>query len=550
MSERTTEPLPPYVPITEFKYTAPPNEGWTYGQPVASTADGNAWVEGEDEGWTVFNTEQEDPRKLYLLLLSAIVPRPIALVSTVSLEGRENLAPFSWFNQVTPYPPIVSISILHRAHSAKDTLQNILDIKQFTANLISEPWVQQANISAIDTPSDVGEWPMTGLTKAPCVHVRPPRVKESACSFECELLQTVNIKDPATGDITTTLVLGSIKHIHVRNDVLNERGMIDPGKMKPVARMAGVGYARISEGYHIPLPSWSASQDAIRASVPWLEHSSSSNLEGVGYTHISEYKLTTSPNPTWKFGQPVESSPEGQAWLEGEKAGWTVIDTQKDDRRTWMGRRRQLYQFLVSAVVPRPIALVSTISEEGVENLAPISWFNQVSPYPTVISLSISRRDQAAKDTLRNILATKEFTANLISEAWIEQAHAASIDTPPEVSEWEITGLTKAPCLKVRTARVKESACSMECELLQSIDINDPDTGLTKNTLVLGAVKYIHVRNDVLDPASGTIDPGKMKPIARMGAGGYAKITEGYRMARPDVDAALEAVRTGQCGPQ
>ncbi|KAF9057198.1 hypothetical protein BJ165DRAFT_15649 [Panaeolus papilionaceus] len=283
-SDNNATTLPPYVPISDFCYTAPPNAEWVFGQNVESTAEGQAWVAGEQEGWSVFDTEKEDPRKLYLLLLSAIVPRPIALVYTVSLDGRENLAPFSWFNQVTPYPPIISISILHRSHSAKDTLKNILDLKQFTTNLISEPWIQQANISAIDTPADVGEWPMTGLTKAPCIKVKPPRVKESACSMECGLLQTIDITDPTTGVITTTLVLGSVKRIHVRNDVMNpDRGTIDPGKMKPVARMADVGYARISEGYHIALPSWTASQEAIRGCVPELEQSAMGDSEGVGY---------------------------------------------------------------------------------------------------------------------------------------------------------------------------------------------------------------------------------------------------------------------------
>ncbi|KAF9057199.1 hypothetical protein BJ165DRAFT_15538 [Panaeolus papilionaceus] len=254
------------------------------------------------------------------------------------------------------------------------------------------------------------------------------------------------------------------------------------------------------------------------------------------YTPVTGYLNTTSPNPSWGYGQRIESSPAGKAWAEGEKEGWTVIDPQTEDRR-------RLYLLLQTAIVPRPIALVSTVSEDGLENLAPISWFNEVSPYPVVISLSISSRSGTPKDTLRNILAIKEFTVNLISEPWMVQAHAASIDAPPDVGEWPITGLTKAPCLKVRTARVLESACAMECELLQTVEIKDPDTGAVNNTLVLGSVKYIHVRNDVINPDRGTIDPGKMKPIGRMGGAGYVRIAEGYSIGRPDLAAAQEATR-------
>ncbi|KJA12634.1 hypothetical protein HYPSUDRAFT_152314, partial [Hypholoma sublateritium FD-334 SS-4] len=112
---------------------------------------------------------------------------------------------------------------------------------------------------------------------------------------------------------------------------------------------------------------------------------------------------------------------------------------------TLHGCRRKLYAIFVSGIVPRPVAFVSSISEDGVENLAPFSWFNQVAPNPPLISFSCLTSSQQEKDTSRDIKATKGFTVNIISEPWVEQANAASIAAPRGVSEWPITGLTRAP---------------------------------------------------------------------------------------------------------
>ncbi|KAG6865553.1 hypothetical protein C0991_001557 [Blastosporella zonata] len=137
-----------------------------------------------------------------------------------------------------------------------DTASNIKATKGFTVNIISEAWVAQSNITSVDAPEDFSEWPVSGLTKEPSIHVRAPRVKESAFSMECELLEAVDVKAPSTGEVTTTLILGTVKYIHVRKDVLDERGNVDPGKLKPVARMGGTLYAKVNEGYNIYRPNW------------------------------------------------------------------------------------------------------------------------------------------------------------------------------------------------------------------------------------------------------------------------------------------------------
>ncbi|KAF5380164.1 hypothetical protein D9615_006194 [Tricholomella constricta] len=269
-----------------FSITGPPNPSWAYGQNVDATPGGREWLEGEKAGWKTVDTAIEDPHKLYGLMISGIVPRPVAFVSTISEDGSTNLAPFSWFNQVSAFPPVISVSCTRSADltRVKDTVRNIKDTKGFTVNIISEPWVAQANVSSVDAPEGFSEWPISGLTKQPSaspvadailfiklresqIHVKAPRVKESAFSMECELLQAIDIQDPVSSEVTTTLILGSVKYIHVRNDVLNERGGIDPAKFKPVARMGGTLYARINDGYNIERYNWREHEKPIRDSI-------------------------------------------------------------------------------------------------------------------------------------------------------------------------------------------------------------------------------------------------------------------------------------------
>ncbi|KDR69442.1 hypothetical protein GALMADRAFT_145487 [Galerina marginata CBS 339.88] len=267
--------LPQYVPTQGFKYTAAPNPGWTYGQSIDATPEGRAWADGEKEGWTVVDGSTEDPRTMFNYMVSGIVPRPVAFVSSISVDGVENLAPYSVTahenllftaagstKRVTPNPPVVSFSCASSSGAAKDTLRNVLAGTGFTINIISEPWIHQADAASIDAPFEVDEWPITGLTKAPSIHVKAARVKESAFSMECELYQTLGIKHPKTGITTATLVVALVKYIHIRNDVVDASlGVIDPGKLRPVAAAAkipgmGLTYARMSEGYVLPQRSW------------------------------------------------------------------------------------------------------------------------------------------------------------------------------------------------------------------------------------------------------------------------------------------------------
>ncbi|OCH91051.1 hypothetical protein OBBRIDRAFT_792666 [Obba rivulosa] len=240
-----------------WEYTEPPHPDFTYGRKVEATPDGKKWVEdGEKAGFKVVDASKEDPMKLYQLMISGIVPRPIAFVSSVSESGVENLAPFSWFNMVTHNPPLVSISVSNVAGKLKDTAANVKATKGFTVNIMSEPFIENANACSADLPSDLSEWPMSGLTKADSILVKAPRVKESAFSMECEFYEAIDIKNPDTGVSTTTLLLGLVKYIHVRNDMLNERGNVDPAKYKVVGRMGDITYTRVQEGFRLTRPAW------------------------------------------------------------------------------------------------------------------------------------------------------------------------------------------------------------------------------------------------------------------------------------------------------
>ncbi len=148
---------------------------------------------------------------------------------------------------------------------------------------------------------------------------------------------------------------------------------------------------------------------------------------------------------------------------------------------------RDVYKILIGSIVPRPIAFVSTLSTEGVRNLAPFSFFNAVCAAPPVISISISYR-AAEKDTLRNIRETREFVVNIVSDEFSEQMNLTSGEYAPEVDEFEVSGLTPVASELVRPPRVKESRVQMECRLHQIVPVSDRPMGAT---LVLGQVSSL-----------------------------------------------------------
>ncbi|TFK95210.1 hypothetical protein BDV98DRAFT_578144 [Pterulicium gracile] len=232
------------------------------------------------------------------------------------------------------------------------------------------------------------------------------------------------------------------------------------------------------------------------------------------------------PNPFWQLGSGASTNtPSSKAWNEQEKDGWTTWNMQEMDMR-------DAYTLMTSAVIPRPIAFVSSLSEEGVPNLAPFSYFAMVGHNPPMLSVSFSLSPRRPKDTRENILATKEFVVNIISEPFIEAANATCVEAPEEVDEWKLSGLGMVPSDIVKLARVRESAVSFECTLHSSHDIQAPNSPPT-TTLVLGLIKKAHIRNAVLSADKRTVDAEKLQAMSRLGGLAYARVGEKFELKRP-----------------
>lgn len=191
------------------------------------------------------------------------------------------------------------------------------------------------------------------------------------------------------------------------------------------------------------------------------------------------------------------------------------------------------YRFLISAVVPRPIAFVSSRSEDGVRNLAPFSYYMGVGPRPPTIAISIQRRAGKHKDTARNILTTREFVVNASTRSLAAAVNRASGDFAPHLDEFALAGLTPVPSRRVRPERVAESPVQMECRLHAHLDVGEEPW---VSTLVVGEILLAHVRDELWEEAM--IQAERLDPLARLGANLYTGLGEILAMDRPQVDEA------------
>jgi flavin reductase (DIM6/NTAB) family NADH-FMN oxidoreductase RutF len=189
------------------------------------------------------------------------------------------------------------------------------------------------------------------------------------------------------------------------------------------------------------------------------------------------------------------------------------------------------YRMLISAIVPRPIAFVSTLSSDGQRNLAPFSFFMGVASQPLTLAISVFHRQGVPKDTAANILETGEFVVNASTEELAERVALASGDYSRAYDEFALTGLTPAPSERVRPPRVAESPWSLECRLHRSMVIGEPPQA---THLIVGEVVFAHVRDDLW--AEGMIDAEKLHPIARLGANLFATLGRVIAIDRPPVD--------------
>jgi len=193
-----------------------------------------------------------------------------------------------------------------------------------------------------------------------------------------------------------------------------------------------------------------------------------------------------------------------------------------------------IYKLMIGMIVPRPIAFVSSVDLAGVRNLAPFSYFTACSSNPPVVCFCTAVRNapRPYKDTLLNIEATGEFVVNIVSEEFAEQMNLCSADAPPEIDEFELSGLTAMASDLVKPPRVAESKVQMECRLHQIVVVSEKPGG---GILVLGEVLRFHVLESLFDDQqkSYKIDPDKLNAIGRMGGPAYTRTRDRFEMQRP-----------------
>jgi flavin reductase (DIM6/NTAB) family NADH-FMN oxidoreductase RutF len=187
-----------------------------------------------------------------------------------------------------------------------------------------------------------------------------------------------------------------------------------------------------------------------------------------------------------------------------------------------------IYKLLIGCVVPRPIAWVSSLSEDGIPNLAPFSFFMAVCNDPPTLAFSSGRRASHKKDTVQNIEYTQDFVVNLVDDARAEPMNLTSGEYPPEIDEFELAGLTAAPSVKVKAPRIAEAPISLECRVGQILTV-----GHGPNSLVLGEIVQFHIRDDLYDPTTGRIDMYKLHPVGRLAGELYTHVHDIFEMKRP-----------------
>jgi len=195
---------------------------------------------------------------------------------------------------------------------------------------------------------------------------------------------------------------------------------------------------------------------------------------------------------------------------------------------------RQIYKLMIGIIVPRPIALVATVDGAGVRNLAPFSFFNGVGSVPPTVLFCPSVRaprgpeGEIRKDTLRNVEETGEFVINTVNHAISAQANATSAEVPPQVDEFELSGLTPVASDIVRPPRVLESPVQMECRMLHVIYTGrQPTSGV----VVIGEVLRFHVREDLFDDFR--IDPAGLDAVGRMAGNTWVRTRDRMELVRP-----------------
>jgi flavin reductase (DIM6/NTAB) family NADH-FMN oxidoreductase RutF len=190
-----------------------------------------------------FNMKNLEPRNRYKLLTGVVVPRPIALVTTLDLEGRVNAAPYSFFNAIGSDPPIVALG----PGKTKHTFHNIRTTQEFVVNLVSEEIMEAMNTTATDFPEGINELEMAGLNIAPSRQIKAPRILESPVNLECKLDTILEIGN-------NRVVIAEVLEIHIADQFVDaEKFYVDSQGLHLIGRMGGLGgYTRTQDAFQIP----------------------------------------------------------------------------------------------------------------------------------------------------------------------------------------------------------------------------------------------------------------------------------------------------------
>ena len=197
--------------------------------------------------------EKLSPREAYPWLLNAINPRPIAWVSTISADGRTNLAPFSFFQGVCANPPTLLFTGANdRTGRKKDSIVNVEQVPEFVVSVVPYALREPMNLSSAPLPHGESEFEKFNIASAPSLKVRPPRVAASPVAFECKLDRIVRIGE---GPLAANVVFGTVLCLHVSETVLGADGQLDPHKLDTIGRMGGDFYTRTTELFTIKRPT-------------------------------------------------------------------------------------------------------------------------------------------------------------------------------------------------------------------------------------------------------------------------------------------------------
>lgn len=191
---------------------------------------------------------------------------------------------------------------------------------------------------------------------------------------------------------------------------------------------------------------------------------------------------------------------------------------------------RENYKLLIGSIIPRPIALVTTLSNDGVLNGAPFSYFNIVSSDPPLISLSIQRSGGMEKDTARNIKTLGEFVVHIVDEDNVHQVNLTAAKLPPDQSEVQLAGFSPVDSVKITVPGIMESKIRMECRLEQALAFDG--SGENGCDFIIGRVVQFHIQDHIYE--NGRIDPVGLRAVSRLAGHHYAKIGEIFAIERPE----------------